>query len=356
MICLCLVVGPAWSQSAVPGGLRLNQLQVIGSHNSFKLAVQPELLAIMKTARPNSDDVDYSHLLLTDQLNLGLRNLELDVYHDPEGGRYARPLGNELLKKTNVTPWDRAGDEELLTPGFKILHQADFDFRSSVYAFEESLRDLAAWSKDHPEHECVIVTMNLKQEQAKVPGSAKPGAFDAPALDALNAVILTELKGRLLTPDSVRGDASTLRDAVNSRGWPSVSETRGRFLFLLDEGGTTRDIYLEQFPNLVGAAYFVDVPESHPCAGVFVINDPIASGDRIKSLVAQGYIVRTRADADTREARTTDFTRFEAAKASGAQVITTDYYIPDRKVSDRYVVRFDGGGFVRENPVVKRGS
>jgi hypothetical protein len=89
---------------------------------------------------------------------------------------------------------------------------------------------------------------------------------------------------------------------------------------------------------------------------VLIINDPQRDGDRIRDLVRAGYIVRTRADAGTREARAEDRSRFEAAKASGAQVITTDYPIPDRKMSDRYVVRFDDGGFVRVNPVTRAGE
>jgi hypothetical protein len=295
--------------------------------------------------------VDYANLSLTDQLNLGLRNLELDVYNDPEGGRYARPLGNALLAAQKIEAWDRAGDEELMHPGFKILHQADFDFRSTVYAFEEALEELAAWSRNHRSHECIMLTMNLKQEEINLPGAVKPAPFDGAALDSLNALIRERMRECLLTPDHVRGEYPTLREAVMSGGWPTVDQSRGRFLFVLDEGGKTLDLYLERFPDLRNAAYFVCAPESHPCAAVFVINDPVSSGDEIRRLVKQNFMVRTRADAGTREARRTDFGRFEAAMASGAQVITTDYYIPDRKISDRYVIRFDGGGFVRPNPV-----
>lgn len=341
----------AFAQPAPSGELRLNHLQVIGSHNSFKAAVQPELLAIMKLARPDSDDVDYAHLPLRDQLNLGLRNLELDVYNDPDGGRYARPLGNVLLAAQNIQAWDRAGEDELARPGFKIIHQVDFDFRSTVYAFEEALDELAAWSRSHRSHECIILTMNLKQDAIDLPGAAKPAPFEGAALESLNALIRERMGECLLTPDQVRGGSPTLREAIVTRGWPTVDQTRGRFLFVLDEGGKTLDLYLERFRNLKEAAYFVSVDESHPCAGVFVINDPISSGEKIRTLVKQNFIVRTRADAGTREARRVDFTRFEAAKASGAQVITTDYYVPDRKISDRYMVRFDGGGFVRANPV-----
>jgi len=82
-----------------------------------------------------------------------------------------------------------------------------------------------------------------------------------------------------------------------------------------------------------------------------VMNDPVRDEAKIRDLVRQGFMVRTRADADTKEARANDLSRFEAAQRSGAQVITTDYYIPDRSIDDRYIVRFEGGGLIRANPV-----
>ncbi|MFZ4573339.1 MAG: Ca2+-dependent phosphoinositide-specific phospholipase C [Phycisphaerales bacterium] len=332
--------------------LRLNQVQVIGSHNSFKSAIQPELAAQLRKFSRAVDDADYAHLSLTDQLNLGLRNLELDVYADPEGGRYANPLGNQLLAQAGVEPWPLDPEGQLLTPGFKMIHQADFDFRSTVIAFEAGLSQLASWSIAHPGHGVVVVTMNCKQAKFTAPGSVEPARFDRETLSALDEVIARTLgRERLLTPDDVRGGSATLREGLRARGWPTEREAAGRFLFVLDEGGATRDLYLKAFPGLRGAVFFPDTAPDAPEAGVFVVNDPIADADRIRDLVARGYLVRTRADADTREARRNDRARFEAAKASGAQIITTDYYIPDRKVSDRYFVRFEDGGFARPNPV-----
>ena len=60
-----------------------------------------------------------------------------------------------------------------------------------------------------------------------------------------------------------------------------------------------------------------------------MLNDPVADGDRIRELVAMGYLVRTRTDADTVEARSGDTTRREAAFASGAQLVSTDYEVED---------------------------
>ena len=74
----------------------------------------------------------------------------------------------------------------------------------------------------------------------------------------------------------------------------------------------------------------------------------------IKELVEKGYIVRTRADADTKEARMNDKTDFMAACNSGAQIITTDYYKKSTHFRSDYIVSFDGENkYVRLNPVKK---
>jgi hypothetical protein len=72
----------------------------------------------------------------------------------------------------------------------------------------------------------------------------------------------------------------------------------------------------------------------------------------IPTVVAAGYIVRTRADADTVESRTGDTALREAALASGAQFVSTDYPVPDPDFTD-YFVQIPGGtpgGAIRSRP------
>ena len=64
----------------------------------------------------------------------------------------------------------------------------------------------------------------------------------------------------------------------------------------------------------------------------------------------RGFLVRTRADAGTTEARSNDTRRRDQALASGAQFISTDYPEPNPAFSP-YAVRFDNGIAVRINPV-----
>ena len=120
--------------------LRMNQIQTIGSHNSFKEAIAPSLMQILRQLDPNTaDSLDYEHISLTKQLDLGLRQLELDLFYDPEGGRYATPYGIMAAKEMNLPldpPYDPKG--KMKNPGFKVLHVQDIDFRSSCITFKEA--------------------------------------------------------------------------------------------------------------------------------------------------------------------------------------------------------------------------
>jgi len=95
---------------------------------------------------------------------------------------------------------------------------------------------------------------------------------------------------------------------------------------------------------------FVSVPATNPAAAWMKRNDSIGDFALIQELVGNGFLVRTRADADTAEARTNDPRRREQALASGAQFVSTDYPAPDLRFSC-YSVRLPGGVIARINPV-----
>ena len=82
-------------------------------------------------------------------------------------------------------------------------------------------------------------------------------------------------------------------------------------------------------------------------------NDPWASD--IADLVAAGFLIRTRADADTLEAVENATDRRERAFASGAQYVSTDYPEPDLSLSD-YSVAFENGDTIRCNPINTAGD
>lgn len=330
--------------------LKINQYQVIGSHNSYKKKIQPELFDMIKSQDEKlASTIDYSHVSITKQLELGLRVLELDVVYDPKGGRYANPVGNMLLQQAGVKPKAYNNDGKMDKPGFKVLHIQDIDFRTHCLKFKDGLKQIKEWSDKNPEHYPIVITINAKTDKIDRPGFTEPLPFDKKAFSDLEKEILSVYsKSRIITPDAVRGEFETLEKAVLAKNWPSKKDAEGKIMFVLDEGGKKRDTYTTGHPSLKDRVMFVKSLPGTPESAFIILNDPINDGELIKKYVDMGYLVRTRADADTKEARAEDYTRFKAALKSGAQFISTDYYIPVNKFNTNYYIQMPDGKMIRE--------
>ena len=344
----------AFSVSSRAGdGPRIDQIQVIGSHNSYHLAPHPNVQGLLGArGRVAARALDYTHRPLAEQFGLlGVRQVELDVFADPEGGHYAHPAARKILQGLRKDPGpdpDAAG--RLRKPGFKIFHIQDIDYLSTVTTFTDALRQVRDWSAAHPGHVPILVLVELKDDSvAALP--TRPSTFGKAELDGIDAEIRSVFApGHFLAPDEVRGPHASLPDAIKAKGWPTLEESRGKVLFALDNEGALCDLYLAGHRALQGRAMFVSVAPDHPAAAWMKRNDPVREFDQIRALVKAGFLVRTRADADTAEARKNDPTRREKALASGAQFISTDFPEARPEISS-YRVRLPGDVVARSNPV-----
>ena len=339
------------AECAAERPVRLTDLQSIGSHNSYKMAIPEPVLAMISLSSPEAAAaLDYAHLPLDQQLDLGMRQLELDLYHDPEGGRYGDPLWPRLIARPNANEQFDAAKHS--PPGFKVLHVQDLDARSQCTRFVTCLSQINHWSLAHPDHVPLLILINAKQDEIEVPGATKPLLFDAAAFDQLDAEIASVFeRSRLIVPDDLRGDSASLREAVLTTGWPALSDTRGRLIFALDESPAVVTTYMRGKTSLEGLTMFINsIGETADHAAYFTLNEPLSQSAEIQAAVKQGFLVRTRADADTVEARSGDTTRREAALASGAQYVSTDYYLPRPDFSD-YKVALPDEQITRCNPV-----
>jgi hypothetical protein len=158
-------------------------------------------------------------------------------------------------------------------------------------------------------------------------------------------------EARLITPDEVRGRSATLEQAVLSGNWPRLQESRGRLLFTLLDRGAARELYAQGRPSLEGRVMFVNSDRGRPDAAFFNRDSALVDGAEIDELVRAGYLVRTRADIDTLQARSGDRTLQAAAFGSGAQFISTDYVVPDPRFGS-YSAQLPGGLVARCNPVM----
>ncbi|GGE94547.1 phosphatidylinositol-specific phospholipase C1-like protein [Sphingomonas prati] len=317
--------------------LRMNDIAVIGTHNSYKLPMPAATMARVRAVSPAmADALDYGHRPLTEQLDAGARQLELDVNYDPVGGHYAAGSSDPALRR----------------PGFKVLHIPGIDNGSSCVLLVECLRTIRRWSDAHPRHVPILLMFNAKDEQNAARGGIDALPFNSKAYDALDAEIRSVMDtAHLIVPDHVQGRYPTLREAVLANAWPTLDAARGKFLFALDETPAKVAVYRGARRSLEGRVFFINTDEASPAAAYLTLNDPVRDADRIRRAVAAGFIVRTRADANTREARANDTKPRDAALAGGAQYVSTDYLWPDARLSGGYHVALPGGIVARCNPV-----
>lgn len=326
---------------------RLHEIQVIGSHNSYRVMPPASVLEGLERLRPGlRQKLEYTHPPLPTQLDLGLRLLELDFYADSLGGRYANPPSNSFLREGEPAPFS---DAEIAMPGFKVMHIQGYDVYAHCLHLRDCLQQLRTWSDANPSHTLITVTLNVKEDRvfADLP---EPEHFDEPTLDALDA-LLFEVFGRqrLLTPDDVRSARATLREAVLAGAWPKLAQTRQQFMFVLDEATPKASlIYRQWHPSLAGRAMFAAYPQDQAEAAFMVHWDITGREQTVRDLVAQGFLVRVSSDIGTKEARSNDRSRLEAAIRSGAQFVATDYYPGNTSpFTTNYVATFADGEITR---------
>jgi len=326
--------------------LRLNQIQVLGSHNSFHIRPQGRLGRALPIL-----EWQYSHIPLDQQFaTQGVRQIELDLFADPEGGKYAHPLGAQRVGDPFDVP-------ALLEPGIKVLHIQDLDFQSTCWTFVECLTTVKTWVDANPAALPIMIMIEAKDDVIDIPLPGLPPLtvpvlFDTAQLDVMDAEIRSVFPiEQIITPDEVRGSHATLEEAVTTDGWPTLADSRGRVLFALDNGGRIKEAYLDGHPSLQGRILFVDASPGVPEAAFVKENNPEGNEERIRDLVAGGFIVRTRSDSDTHEARDNDTTTRDAAISSAAQFVSTDYPVPDPDLGTGYFVEIPGGMPARCNPV-----
>ena len=344
--------------------LHLNQIQLVGSHNSYKQAIDKGVMRVLRLVEKIKPlgvrELDYSHLPVEMQFDsFGIRSIEIDIYNDPQGGNFYKRYGNRLaLKRVNSKV------EALKKPGMKVLHIPDIDYNTQFYTFKQSLERVKKWSDLHPGHIPIFILVETKGESigdhVKGVKFTQAVPWDTTACNNIDAEI-DEVFGKnspqVLRPDEVRGNYATLNEAVTKGEWPLLNSTLGKIVFVM-EGGA-EDLYVQgSHAGLKGRNMFVYSEPNKPECGFVKCNDSRRSRKDITELVSKGYMVRTRSDAGTLEARSCDYSGCNAALKSGAQIISTDYYKPDPRSTDKksgwsdYHVNLPNKAPARINPVL----
>ena len=196
--------------------LRVTDVQVIGTHNSYHVMIN-EL-----------DAWNYTHAPLDEQIrDLGVRQFELDAWWDEDEARW------------------------------NVLHIPTLDPGTTCETLRDCFEDQAAGSAEVEDHLPIVTLLELK---------SGGGDEDQLRLDALLADLSAVWpQERLLTPRQVQGDAPTLAEAVASEGWPTLREARGKAIYVLHAGDTWRGVLTDDDRSVGDSPLFAEAGGDLSC-------------------------------------------------------------------------------------------
>ena len=282
--------------------LRLNHLQVEGTHNSYH--VQP---------RADIPDWRYTHAPLDEQLeSQGVRAFELDTYFDADLG-----------------VWE-------------VFHIATLDEETTCATLLECLAAIRHWSDAHVNHHPIFIQIEPKDFFDEANNDDVMAAME----DEIRFVFPEEL---IVTPDFVRGEGASLREVVTTTGWPTLGEVRGRVLFFLNCAREWCVHYANRGTGLEGRLIFADANADDPWAAVRILN---GGGAAARAAVEAGFIVRSRAISMPAALEQTGEqldTELASVLATGAHIVSTD--VPIAREDVARFVEMPGGNPSRCNPV-----
>jgi hypothetical protein len=294
--------GPDGSPRVYPldDQLRLGDLQVKGTHNSYHLVPDPLLTA----------EWGYSHAPLAEQAAFqGVRQFELDVHPDAETGELA------------------------------VFHAPIVDAESTCAWLGACLFELRLWSDRNPWALPLVVLVEPKTE------FAEEGALDLDLLE--DSALSAWPRERILSPDDVQGGAESLGAAVADVGWPTLGEARQKLILVLLDRGALREEYSAGGTSLAGRLMFTDGAPGEALGAFALLDDPVGDAAAVAAAVDAGLLVRTRADAGGPPSAGEEG-EAQAALDSGAHFLSTDYPAPVD--GQDYWFAVEGGAPARCNP------
>lgn len=308
-------------QQAVADGVKYNEVSFIGTHNSYQADSTAEYKALYAALSEgtfglvNAADADFRMDHLTDQLELGVRTVEIDV---------------ETIVKNGRTQ-------------FIVCHSPLTNVSSNCYDFAAALREIKMWSDNNPNHLPISVVIEPKKMLPPIHGLKNFSLKYANEFDALLREILGET---LLTPAEMMGDFASLKDMREADGWLPLGDTLGKVLVLLHDTTVTSD-YINQDQTIKTQAMFpmLRYADRYASYASFVLDNTPSDAlkHKAESIDKCHLIVRTRADSFNHFSDS----EYSDAIRSGAQIISSDY--PPATFENDHVFTFDNGSLVRLN-------
>lgn len=309
-------------EAELNNGLKFNELRYIATHNSYQTEATQEIKTLYNTLSELTfgliaSEADFKRETVTEQLNSGIYSLELDI-----------------------ETFDRNGEIS-----FTCLHSPKIDMTTSCYDFELTLKEIAMWSDNNPNHLPITIiiepkTLILALEDMK--------SFTLNYAQAFDALLREQLGDRLFTPDDMLRDYESFAAMRADDGWCEVKDMLGKVLILLHDSSVTEK-YISSDPTLRSLAMFPMLRKNdveRDCASFLIINEPEEASSLSGEIIENGkFIVRTMADsfgAINKE-------NSDLALKSSAQIVSTDYPVINGNTSAEYLAYFGDYKSIKPN-------
>ena len=293
-------------EKAFSEGVKINEIAVVGTHNSYQLIGTLPKQGLMKVLQIISfgaveNKAVFEMDTFTEQLEQGVRNLEIDIETVDDEGEVS----------------------------FIVTHDPILDNVSSAHNFAKGLEEIAMWSDNNPGHLPVYLLVEPKDD---VPSINNMKNFSLEYALEFDKVLRQVLGDRLLTPAQAMGEYESFEEMRKADGWPALKQAAGKIIVLLHPCGVTQE-YIDTDISIKTQAMFPmlrfgDIDKAY--ASFILDNDPVSATENNKKTVEENNLmVRTRADDYP------DFSdeRYNSADNCGSHIITTDY--PPRYVREK---------------------
>ena len=287
--------------SAVNDAVKFNEVAFLGTHNSYKLHTTDEFkklydaLDVLTFGIVKGESADFTADTLTQQLELGIRNLEIDI--------------EAVEKDKNVS--------------FVVSHQPYLDNVSSCYDFATALEEIKLWSDNNPGHLPVTIIVEPKKGVMPIDGMRSFNLKYANELDRLVSEVLGET---LLSPKEMMGAYSSFKEIRENDGWLPLGDTLGKVMVLLHDCSAAGD-FIKQDETIRSRAMFpmLRYDDRNKSYTSFILDNKISSSldHESESIDKCKLIVRTRADSFMNYSEKD----YELISHSKAQIISSDYVV-----------------------------
>jgi len=301
--------------AALENGLKFNEVQFLATHNSYKQRMsRASYYAMNWVAAPlglaaEKDEWDYEFEPLTQQLDKGIRSIELDVMKDGES--------------------------------FRCGHVGVLDMSSNCHDLALTCQEIRMWSDAHPDHLPITILVEAKPSIAADGGMYK--LIDLDGVEALGGIFRREFEDKLFTPSEMRGSYESFGALRRDNGWPALRDMLGKILILYHYNEATTADYIALSPSLDVQKMFpvleYPVVEVDTDSATFILcNDPL-DHDVIAAYTNKNLLVRTRIDMYMHHEQE----KYDSGVTAGALLLTTDYPPRDNLGDDSYAAILPGG-------------